>query len=410
MKINKSLVKGSLVLLIAFNIFNAMNFIFHFSMARMLSIENYGILATLFSIIYIFNIFSESIQTVITKYVSSEREDGKIKNIVKKSFKKSVFVAVVILVTYLFASIFLSSLLKISYSLVAITGFILFFAFMLPITRGAQQGNKKFTSLGVNLLVESFTKLLLAILLVFIGWKVYGAIIATIFGMVLALLFSFASLKNVMGSKEEKANTLGIYEYTKPAFLITLSIIIFYSLDVILAKIFFDAQAAGSYALASTLAKTIFFGTAPISKAMFPLSADKKQTNKNSENIFINALAILVFLVIVALALFYFLPGPILNIFSGKEIEQSIRILFYVGVGMGLVSIANLILLYKLSVGKVSGYNYLFVFVICEIFLLSYFSTNLLQFAMAFITSSAMFLWGAIALVKNEDRNSDSGI
>ena len=65
MRIHKSLWKGSIVLLIAFNIFNFFNFVFHFSMARLLSISDFGILATLFAIIYILTGFSESIQISI---------------------------------------------------------------------------------------------------------------------------------------------------------------------------------------------------------------------------------------------------------------------------------------------------------------------------------------------------------
>ena len=54
MELNKSLLKGSLVLLIAFNLYNLLNFIFHFGMARLLSVADYGILLTLYSMIYLF--------------------------------------------------------------------------------------------------------------------------------------------------------------------------------------------------------------------------------------------------------------------------------------------------------------------------------------------------------------------
>jgi len=66
--LNKALIGGSLVLLITFNIFNLLNFIFHFAMVRMLTVVEYGVLASLFMIIYMMTVFSESIQLVITKY------------------------------------------------------------------------------------------------------------------------------------------------------------------------------------------------------------------------------------------------------------------------------------------------------------------------------------------------------
>ena len=58
MRVNRGVVKGSLILLIAFNVFNGLNFVFHFFMARMLSVSDYGILATLFTITYVLAVFS----------------------------------------------------------------------------------------------------------------------------------------------------------------------------------------------------------------------------------------------------------------------------------------------------------------------------------------------------------------
>lgn len=400
LKLHGDLIKGSLVLLIAFNIYNALNFFFHFAMARMLSVADYGVLATLFSIIYFLGVFTESIQTIITKYTAKEEDKGKLKNIFKKSFKKAYFASLIIFLIYLIAAIPLSPLLKIDYLLIGLNGLMIFIALFTPINRGILQGKKKFLPLGINMILESTAKLALAMLFAFIGWKVYGVMIGVISGVSIALAFSFLHIRGIIKEKEEKAETDDIYGYTKPTFLILLAIFIFYGIDVIIAKIYFPAEIAGSYAIASILAKTIFFGTQPIGRAMFPLSVENKSEKGKSENVFSNALSILVLMIIAALALFYFFPEIIIKIFSGKDVPEAAAILFFIGLAIGLFSLANLILLYKLSVGKIRGYWILFVFVIIEVFLLSYFSKNLFQFSIAFITSAAMFLWAAVVLIR----------
>ena len=111
MKLHKELIKGSFILLIAFGVYNLFNFIFHLSMARMLTIEDFGILATLFSIIYALGIFTESIQTVIMKYTTDEKNLGKVKNLIKRASKKGLNGASIIFILYLIVSIFLSPLL-----------------------------------------------------------------------------------------------------------------------------------------------------------------------------------------------------------------------------------------------------------------------------------------------------------
>ena len=399
MQINKGVVKGSIALLIAFNIYNALNFFFHFAMVRMMSIAEYGVLASLFSIIYILAVFTESIQTVITKYTAKEQNKGKLKNILKKSFKKSIFIAVILFIIYIFVAIPLSLLMKIDYKLMILNGGMIILAFLSPITRGILQGKKKFNALGFNMIIEAVSKFIIALILVFIGLSVYGAIIGTILGVGIAFGLSFLNIRDIMKVKEEKASTEGIYGYTKPTFLIMLAILAFYSIDIIIVKIFFPEEIAGAYAIASILAKIIFFGTQPISRAMFPISAENNFEEKKSNNAFMNAFVILFLGIIAALAVFYFFPDFIIKTFSGKDINAAARIIFYLGIAISLVSLANLVLLYKLSIGKIKGYPYLYVFIVLEIFLLSWFSKDLVQFSIAFVTASAAFLWGSIMLV-----------
>src|SRR3972149_4917465 len=167
-KLHKTLLSSSLVLLITFNIYNLLNFIFHFFMARMLTPADYGTLAALFSIIYLTGIFSESIQMVITKYSASEKNKARLKNLITRSIKKALKFSIIIFIGYILLSIPLSFMLEIPYILLTSTGLIIFTSFLSPITRGLMQGTKRFNSLGINMIAESVIKFVLAILLVYI--------------------------------------------------------------------------------------------------------------------------------------------------------------------------------------------------------------------------------------------------
>jgi O-antigen/teichoic acid export membrane protein len=364
-------------------------------MARFLSVENYGVLATLFAMIYIFDVFKESIQTVITKYSSKENNLGKLKDIFNRSTHKAIIISSIVFSLYLILSLILSPMLKIDYSILAINGLLIFTSSLIPISRGIMLGKKMFKSLGLNMIVESSLKLILAILLVSIGWAVYGAITATLIGAFLAFFFSLPSIKEITNAKIVKAKTLGIYSYSIPVFFITAIIIIFYSLDVIIAKIVFSSEVAGYYALASILGKTIFWGTQPISRAMFPLSAE----NKSKKSLFLNAFFMLLGLIAIALILFYFFPDLILSVFSGKEdISQASSILFLIGLAFSIQSITNLILLYKLSLGNIKGYIYFVLFILIEVGVLFTLSSSLIEFSLAYILASLIFMLGALIL------------
>lgn len=403
MNINKGLIKGSVILLVAFGLYNLLNFIFQASMARLLTLAEFGILSALYQLIYLFSGISESIQITMVKFSANEHNKGKMKNILKRALRKSAVLTVGLFLVYLLVAIPISLMLKIDYLLVSVTGLMLFMIFFTPITRGILQGKKKFVALGLNMLIESAVKLVLSIILVILSWSVLGALVGTIVGGAAAFALTFVSLREFTQTKEGRAETKEIYDSSRPSFIIILAILVFYTFDVLMIKVFFSPEAAGSYAIASLMAKAIFFGTQPISKAMFPLSAENNLEKHKAENILVNAIVMVSILAIVALCLFYFVPGLVIKIFSGKFIPEIESLLLYLGIGMAVLSISNLLLLYKLSVGKTKNYKAFLLFVIAEILILGlfmlYFSPTLVGFSIAFVISAIIFLLGAIFIV-----------
>ena len=396
----RRLLKGSFLLLIAFGLFNLFNFLYQFAMARMLSVADYGVLASLFSIIYIFAVFSESIQTIVTKYVVlCEGNIGKIHDLVVRSFKKSSRIAVLVFLIYLVISVAIAFLLKIPYTLLAINGGIVFLMFILPITRGVMQGQRWFVSLGGNLVLESALKLVFGVLLVFAGWSVYGAIGGFVIGGAIAFAFSIVPLKKIFTTKREHMKTQEIYDYAKPAITITGIIVLFYSIDVLIAKFLFDPEIAGAYALASLLGKIILWASIPIGKAMFPLSAESND-KKDSRKLFLIALCMVSAIAISLLIIFELMADNLMILFAGKSVPAAAEIIVYVGIAFSCIAISNLILLYKLSKGRVKKYSLLILCNLIEIVVLLLFSSTIKEFAVLFAGLSAVLLAASILLTR----------
>lgn len=397
---NDPLVRGSIVLVVAFGIFNVLNFAFHIVMARSLETADYGVLATLFSIMYIMGFFTESIQTVIAKYSTAQKSDGKVASLLRRSLHRVGKPALILFGCYLLSAFALSPLLEISWFLIAVNGLMIFCAFYLPVTRGVLQGKQRFGALGLNMIVEGAVKIVIASALVLVGWRVYGALVGTILGAVGAYIMSLVSLSKIRNTREEHADASNIYAYGKPTFILIMGLMIFYSLDVILAKLFFDSTTAGMYAIASVLAKTIFLGTQPISKAMFPLAAENDASaEKSKKKILLKALYIIVLLIATALALFYLAPHFIIDIFSGKDIVDAAKILLPLGAGFSLVSISNLMILYHLSRKSVRYSWLIFIPVAVQAILLWMFSSNLMQFSIALLCASVTLLGVTLIMV-----------
>ena len=400
--VNDPLVRGSVVLMIAFGAFNVLNFVFHIAMARALTTVDYGILATLFSIMYVMYFFAESIQTIIAKYSSAQNSDGKIAALLRKSLYKARYPSVIAFLAYLAISLVLASILEIPLGLLALNGLMIFGAFYLPITRGILQGRRKFRALGGSMIVEAGIKIILAVVLVWAGWHVYGALVGIILGALGAYIISVLTLRSLSRTPEEPADTAHIYTYSKSTFVIIMGLTLFYGLDIILARALFDSTQAGIYSIASVLAKTIFLGTQPISKAMFPLTAESSSQDHNKKRLLIKSMSLLVPVMVIALLIFYFFPHFILSIFSGREIPDAAKILFLLGIGASLISLSNLLLLYQISRNAVRGSILIFIPVALQLIVLPLFSDNIIRFSIAFVmTCLTLFVISVIMTAIN---------
>ena len=176
--ISSDLGKGSIILFIMINVFNFLNYVFHFSMARMLTPADYGILGILMSLLYIYSIPAEAVIGVVSKYTtkfSIKKEYGKIKYFIRNSISKvSKYGLVAFVLTTVVISPISYFFWKIDLLLIVLTNLMIFSIFFVSVIRGVLQGQKKFYSLGLNMILESAAKLIFAVSFVLIGFSVFG--------------------------------------------------------------------------------------------------------------------------------------------------------------------------------------------------------------------------------------------
>lgn len=352
-RIKKSeLLQGSIILFIMINIFNLLNYFFHFLMVRLLEPAEYGILATLMAIVFILIIPSESIQTIVSRYTSKfykENEFGKIRTLFEKSILKGIKIAMIIFVIYTIISPLLSLILKIPVNLLLITGSIILPTFILPIGKGILQGTKSFYALGSNSILEGTIKLVLAFILVYIGLNVLGAISAVVLAMFLAFLASIFSFRYIFKYKKDFLKIEGIYSYSLAVFILIALVTVLLSIDVIIAKIIFPPELVGKYAVASIIGKMIFFGTQPISKTMFPITSEKSDRKEDSGDILKKSLLLIILIVIPALLIFLFLPDFFVGILFGISYLDISNLIIWTGISFTLLSLSNLFLMSALA-------------------------------------------------------------
>jgi O-antigen/teichoic acid export membrane protein len=396
------LLGGSALLLVTLNLASGLHFAFHIAMARLLGPAGYGAIAALLAILYVLNVFAESVQTVLARYTAHESDPGRLHDLLRRGLRKGGRATLALAALYLAAAVPLGRWLRIPYALMALFGLSLVGVGLLPVHRGVLQGWKRFGGLGLNMIWEVLAKLTIGIGLVWIGaGRYYPGEYGAVAGIALSLCFAFAlsylPLRDVYRAPATPAEAPDIYRYSLPVFAVTATVMGFYSLDVLLARAFFPDTVAGGYAVASFLGKSILLGTAAVTKAAFPHSAEAARSGR-SRHVLAGTLGLLALCVTPVIAVFGLFPEPLMRAVGGRGYQGAAELVLPLGIAMALMSFSNAFLLYRLSTGRLRFWTLLPLLVPLEAAALALFHGSPLEFAWTVAAMNGLFLLVAAAV------------
>jgi O-antigen/teichoic acid export membrane protein len=157
------------------------------------------------------------------------------------------------------------------------------------------------------------------------------------------------------------------------------SMTLFYNLDVILVKHYFDAFQAGYYVAASLLGKVLFFASIAISMVMFSKLSELYALKKPTRHLLYKSM-FLVFLCSAIITFVYFVfPKFIIDLFFGAEYYAVMGLIGLFGIIMTLFSLSYLIVFYFLGIHKTRFIYVLVFFNVLQIILLILYHSSLLQ-------------------------------
>ena len=338
---------------------NFINYIYHFLMGRILGPSEYGILASLISLIGLVSVIPLSLNLVIVKFISSARDKTEVSHLFFYLQRKIVALSIFVFLLMFFLAPKIAGFLNIKESLlVVLVG--LTFLFSLPslIYRATLQGLLLFKDMIFSIMVENFLKLIIGVGLVYLGFSVGGAIlaivIATFFGWLVARSLT---QKAIIATFEVKKTDFApkykteVLIYAIPVLLQSVSMTSLLSTDLILVKHFFPPSEAGLYAALSSLGKIIFYGVGPISAVMFPMISQRSAKGHQYTNIFVYSLALTALLSAVALMVYWLVPDLAIKLLYGSLYLKAAGLLVWFGLFIALYTVCNLMVSYFLSLG-----------------------------------------------------------
>ena len=345
------------VLIMALIAANGFNFLFNAFLGRKLSLEDLGLVTLINTLWYLASIFVNSVSSTVnhrTAYLSAKENIHTSLQFWKITMRMALMVALGFSVIYLLFIPYLSDFFQIEdrMLLLLFTPTILF-GVIVASSRGFLQGNLMFHSTAVITIAESFTKLFIAVLLVYIGW--HGWVFTSIPGAIIFTALIAFILSSNLSKKLNLPDIKSVSKYEFPKLFYASSVMsgissaIFLSLDIVLVKHYLDPTSAGAYALLSLVGKMIyFFGSLP-AVFMITFVSRAEGLGKKSLTTFYRILGATLFMVVIGFVSLGWYGDRILPILFGSKVNVILEFVRLYSLAISLFTISSIIISYHLA-------------------------------------------------------------
>jgi len=371
------------------------NYAYHPIMLHYLTIEEFWIF---WSLLWIFNILwvlTIGLILFLNREISKNIENkSKIKFIFYESLKLFGFIWIIVYLIYLLFSWIIANFLKIDdLKLLYIVWIAIVFWFFWISENAILRGLKKFEFISILTVIAPIFKLILWFILVFLGYKVYWAVIWFILGWIFAFTISinyiyrlFKNIKQVWNLKDLlldfKKNKKDILNF----FFVSFFFAIFMNIDLILAKNIFPETQAWIYAWLSILWKFLIFLLLSVETVYYgQIMEYKKSTVPNY--LIKNPIVLMIIVSFIAIIFNYFVWDYILWLLK-KELSWNLYVYLLILVYYSLLAFISFFSKVLIGWNKYLV-NYIMWFLTILLITLIYtFWNNMINFVYCFI-----FVW-----------------
>jgi O-antigen/teichoic acid export membrane protein len=350
----RSVVRRGAIVFASTLAWHASNFLFNGVTARLLGPARYGDLAATLALLYVVSPLLVSVQTVMSAAATELAVRGKIaeiRSLLRVQRGRVAIAATSVAGLMAAASPFVARFLRLDSPLpLVVIGIGLGLSITTHWQRGVLQGTNAFGRYAVSTLVEASTKIAAAVVTVgFISSTTTGAAAAVPISATFGLLVNVHLLRFLPRSDTPKyeVDRAGIQTAATAATFILLAVLL--AADVVAAKRFLPAEAAGLYASISLAGKVVYFATSALSLLLFPVFTEQRARKVSEARPLLMGAAMIAGASAVLAAAYFTQPRLIVHVLFGAGYRGAASYLGWIAVAFGAYALVYLFATYLLA-------------------------------------------------------------
>ncbi len=381
---NRSITSAGLILMISMTVVNAGNYIYNLILGRWLGPAMFADLSLIVTLLLVITFITVPLQMTTARYAAIYTADGDsvaLAGVLKWAERVGFGFGLLLVTVFAIGAAFWQTFFNTASAIPFIVfGIALPFSLLQGVERGVLQGQTRFGVLALTYQVEMWTRFLIGIGLVLLGFSIVGAVFGISLSFVLTWLTAKLAVKGLpAGVFPDKKMQKTLSLFALPVLVSQLGQILINNSDVLLVKRFFPAELAGQYAALALIGRIVFFATWSVVTTMFPIVAQKHKKGEPHTYLLWLSLGIVTSISLPVVLLTLSFPEWIVSILFGKQYLGVATLLWLYALATSLYALANVLVNYRLSLGAGKSTGFVIAAGVAQVLGIIFFHATLAQ-------------------------------
>jgi O-antigen/teichoic acid export membrane protein len=350
---DKQLKRDGTILFISNLVVNAGNYGINLLLGRWLGPSEFSEVSLLVTLLLMLSFWALAFQLTAAKYIAeftAENNQLQLSAFLTWLQKLAIFIGVGLAVLLVGLSYFWKDFFQMQSSLIfVIFGIGMPIYLLMSVNRGVLQGQTNYKKLAITYQAEMWSRLIISILLVKMGFGVIGVawgLTISIFATWLVSGSSIEKIKNISFDNQK------IIKFFLVVLVYECSQILINNSDTVLVKHYFSPQDAGLYAAMALIGRIVYFGTWTVVTLLFPIVVKLEKEGKDHTKYFFGGLIVVGFIALVIIVACYLMPEFMVTVLFGAKYLSISPLLWFYALATALFALVNVFVYYNMSLDR----------------------------------------------------------
>lgn len=355
---DKRLLQASTILFILNVTASALNYLCQLVLARVLSVESYGTVNTIFSFMMIVAVPGTTLTMVVAKYYASGCSEGSKKQYLVKQLKVVLILTVAVIVLFCIGKDIFGRILAIEDAFVLMMAFVLAaLGFFQPLYSGVFSGNKRFILVGIYSMFIPLYKL------VAVGgayictqndlYRLYVVLIIMLAGVIVTALFGQYESKKIVGKFGTDRYEGRLYSFEDlNTLILNLSLMLYMNIDLLAVRYLGNETESGLYSSALLFGRIIYYFATTLGTILLPSVADVSIDEKGRRKTLNRALVLMSIFALICMLPINIFKNFFIGLLYGADYLSASKYVIYVSIISMSLSVFTIMVNYVVGIGR----------------------------------------------------------